>query len=83
MLIGVIGSGFSVYKWYRAPNDARRITSRGMRGETEGETIDSEKFMLRDEFNLYDIFKTIHIFTFFMSCMFAMIGRAGLGASRW
>lgn len=83
MMIGAFGSVFSFYKWYRAAHDARHITERGVRGETEGEAYNSEKFMLREEFNLYDIFKTVHIFTFFMSCMIAMIGRGGLAASRW
>jgi len=69
VIAGSIGSAMSLWKYFNAGNIAHKIVSRG-----SDESANPEGFMARDEFILYDTFKTVNMLKFIISLMILWLG---------
>lgn len=81
IVLGLLGVVTSFVHGFGAREIASKIISRGSHHNQPAGDMDSE-FMSRDEFALYDTFKTLSFISFVMSVLVLGIGKLGM-RSAW
>jgi len=81
MLFGMISSFVACYKYFTAGKTARKAVSGGLLGEETDEQPDMGKYMLREEFDLFDCLRNVSIIICMMSCVTCCIGKLGFYSS--
>jgi len=81
MLFGIISLFVACYKYAIASYTACKTVSGGLLGEEPDEQPDMDKYMLREEFDLFNCLRNVSIAMFTMSCVTCSIAKLGFYSS--